>query len=167
MYNLQGLTKKEWVMDYGFRKALAADPGTITFAGQVVSRGHPDIVTYWQHEKRDYALWELLLYMGTHTVPQTLVYFDLPADTVPFLRWVYNDVAHEQREQVQQMAQGFFGAGFDQMNFFPYPELYALWQRETDEQRAAREGNVLVYLDRLTKPDGQELARFAAPTWFE
>ena len=71
-------------MDYDFRKALAADPGSITFAGQVLSRGREDIVAYWQHEKREYALWELLLYMGKHMVPQTLTYFDLPADTVPF-----------------------------------------------------------------------------------
>lgn len=41
--------------------------------------------------------------MGRHTVPQTLAYFDLLTDTVPFLRWVYNHVAHEQPEQVQQM----------------------------------------------------------------
>lgn len=60
MHNLQYLNKKEWVMDYGFRKALAADLGTITFAGQVVSRGRQDIVAYWQNGKCDYALWELL-----------------------------------------------------------------------------------------------------------
>lgn len=167
MYNLHYLTKKGWVTDHGFRKALQANPGTITFAGQVVGPSRQDIVAYWQAEKSDYVLWELLLYMGKHTIPQTLDYFDLPADTVPFLRWVYNHVAHEQREQVQEMAQGFFGAGFDQMNFFPYSQLYALWQQETNEQRTARDGNVLVYLDRLTEPDGRELVRFAAPTFFE
>ena len=31
MYNLKCPTKKEWAMDYGFRKALVADPDTITF----------------------------------------------------------------------------------------------------------------------------------------
>jgi len=37
----------------------------------------------------------------------------------------------------------------------------------TGNRCAAREGNVLVYLNRLTEPDGQELARCAAPIWFE
>lgn len=63
------------------------------------------------------------------------------------------------------MAQGLFGTRFDQINFFLH--LYALWQRETDAQCEVREENVLVYLDQLTKPDGQELVCFAAPTWFE
>ncbi|GAB3841031.1 hypothetical protein [Hymenobacter jeollabukensis] len=167
MYNFRCLTTKDWVKDYGFGKALEADPGTRTFAGQVLGPGRKDVVAYWQAEKSDYPLWQLLLHMGAHTVPQTVAYFDLPADTVPFLSWVYNHVAHEQREQVQGMAQGFFGAGFDQMNFYPYPQLYQVWQRESDAQRSARAGNVKVYLDRLTEPDGQELLRFAAPTLFE
>jgi hypothetical protein len=37
------------------------------------------------------------------------------------------------------------------MNFFPYDELYPIWQRA--DERQAREGNVLVYLDRITEPD--------------
>ncbi|WP_223654115.1 hypothetical protein [Hymenobacter psoromatis] len=164
MHNFQSLPKKDWVTDYGFRKALEADPGTMTFGGAAVGKGRKDIVPYWQAEKAHYALWELLLYMGSHTVPQTLAYFDLPADTVDFLRWVYNHVSHEERERVQDMMQGF-ASGFDQMNFFPYPALYAIWQRA--DERQARQGNVLVYLDRITEPDGQELVRLAAPSFFE
>ncbi|QKG54855.1 hypothetical protein [Hymenobacter sp. BRD67] len=119
---------------------------------------------YWQREKSHYPLWELLLYMGGHTAPQTLAYFDLPADTVEFVRWVYNEVSHEERERVEEMVQGF-ASGFDQMNFFPYAELYAVWQRT--EERAARDGNVLVYLDRITEPDGEEILRYRAPSFFE
>ena len=37
-----------------------------------------DIVPYWQREKSTYRLWELLLYMGQHTVPQTAEHFHLP-----------------------------------------------------------------------------------------
>lgn len=48
--------------------------------------GRPASVAYGQHEKQNYALWAL--YKGKHTVSQTLAYFDLPADTVPFWRWV-------------------------------------------------------------------------------
>lgn len=164
MYNFQCLTKKDWVTDYGFRKALAADPGTMMFGKQVMGKGRKDVVEYWQREKSNYVLWELLLYMGSHTVPQTLAYFDLPADGAEFLRWVYNDVSHEQREQVQEMTQGF-ASGFAQMNFFPYAELYMIWQRA--DEREARQGNVLVYLDRITEPDGQELLRYTAPTLYE
>lgn len=102
--------------------------------------------------------------MGSHTVPQTMAYFDLPADTVAFLRWVYNHVSHEERERVQDMVQGF-ASGFDQMKFFPYPALYTIWQRA--DERQARQGNVLVYLDRITEPDGEELVRLSAPTFFE
>ena len=167
MDNFLSLTSTGWVQDYGFAKALATNPGTITFAGQVVSAGRSDIVAYWQQEKAGYRLWELLCYMGRHTVPQTLAYFDLPADTVPFLRWVYNHVAHEERERVVEMQKGFFGAGFDQMNFFPYAQLYDIWSRESDADRAAREGNVLVYLDRITEDDGRELLRYQAPVFFE
>ncbi|WP_400194267.1 hypothetical protein [Hymenobacter sp. B81] len=83
---LQCLTKRDWVTDYGFRKALEANPGTMTFAGQAIGPRRRDIVSYWQAEKDHYRLWELLLYMGSHTAPQTLAYFDLPADTVAFLR---------------------------------------------------------------------------------
>jgi hypothetical protein len=164
MHNFQSLTKKDWVTDYGFRKALEADPGTMTIGNIVRERGRKDIVQYWQHEKSDYRLWELLCYMGGHTVPQTLAYFDLPADTVEFLRWVYNHVAHEERDRVKEMVPGF-GGGFDQMNFFPYAELYPIWQRA--DERQARRGNVRVYLDRITEPNGQELVRMAAPTFFE
>lgn len=119
---------------------------------------------YWQREKAHYRLWELLLYMGSHTVPQTVAYFDLPPDTAEFLRWVYNEVSHEQREQVEEMVQGF-ASGFDQMNFFPYAELYPIWQRA--DERQARDGNVLVYLDRITEPDGAEIVRYQAPSFFE
>lgn len=164
MYNFQSLTKKDWVTDYGLRKALEADPGTMRFGGQVVGSGREDIVEYWQREKDHYQLWELLLYVGSHTVPQTLAYFDLPADTAEFLRWVYNKVSHEQREHVEGMAQGF-ASGFDQMNYFPYSELYPIWQRA--DERQARDGNVLVYLDRITEPDGQEIVRLSAPSFFE
>ena len=164
MHNFQSLTRKDWVTDYGFRKALTADPGTMKFAGQIVGPGRRDIVEYWQREKSHYPLWELLLYMGSHTAPQTLAYFDLPADTVEFVRWVYNEVSHEERERVEEMVQGF-ASGFDQMNFFPYAELYAVWQRT--EERAARDGNVLVYLDRITEPDGEEILRYRAPSFFE
>lgn len=164
MHNFQSLTKKDWVTDYGFRKALEADPGTMTFGGQAVGTGRRDIVEYWQREKDHYRLWELLLYMGSHTVPQTVAYFDLPADTAEFLRWVYNEVSHEQREQVEEMVQGF-ASGFDQMNFFPYAELYPIWQRA--DERQARDGNVLVYLDRITEPDGAEIVRYQAPSFFE
>ena len=62
------------------------------------------------------------------------------------------------------MVQGF-ASGFDQMNFFPYAELYPIWQRA--EERQARDGNVLVYLDRITEPDGAEILRYQAPTFFE
>jgi len=94
-------------------------------------------------------------------VPQTLAYFDLPADTAEFLRWVCNEVSHEQREQVEEMVQGF-ASGFDQMNFFLYVKLYPIWQRA--EERQARAGNVLVYLDRITEPDGEEIVRLSAPS---
>ncbi|AMJ64029.1 hypothetical protein [Hymenobacter sp. PAMC 26628] len=164
MYNFQSITRKDWVTDYGFRKALAANPGTMKFGGQTVGAGRKDVVEYWQREKSSYPLWELLLSMGSHTAPQTLAYFDLPADTVEFVRWVYNEVSHEERERVAEMVQGF-ASGFDQMNFFPYAALYAIWQRA--DERQARDGNVLVYLDRITEPDGQELVRLTAPTFFE
>ena len=87
MYNFPSLTRKDWATDYGFRKALAADPGTMKFAGQTVGTGRRDIVEYWQREKSHYRLWELLLYMGSHAVPRTVTYFDLPADTAEFLHW--------------------------------------------------------------------------------
>lgn len=164
MYNFQALPKKDWVTDYGFRKALAADPGQMMFGEIKLGKGRKDIVEYWQREKCDYALWELLLYMGSHTVPQTAAYFDLPADVAEFLRWVYNHVSHEQREQVQAMVQGF-ASGFDQMNFFPYAQLYPIWQRA--EEREARRGNVLVYLDRITEPDGREIVRYNSPALYE
>ena len=164
MFNFQALTKKDWTTDYGFRKALEANPGQMRFGGAIVGNGRKDIVTYWQQEKDQYRLWELLLYMGSHTVPQTAAYFDLPADVAEFLRWVYNHVAHEQREQVEAMVQGF-ASGFDQMNFFPYAELYTIWQRA--DEREARQGNVLVYLDRITEADGRELLRYSAPTLYE
>ncbi|GGG59411.1 hypothetical protein [Hymenobacter glacieicola] len=102
--------------------------------------------------------------MGSHTVPQTAAYFDLPADIADFWRWVYNHVSYQQREQVKDMVQGF-ASGFDQMKFFPYAQLYPIWQR-TDE-RQARQGNVLMYLDRITEPDGRELVRYRAPTLYE
>ena len=80
---------------------------------------------------------------------------------------MYNRVAHEERERVPVMKQGFFEAGDDQQNFFPYAELYRIWAQEDDQQRQARRGNVKVYLDRITEPDGCELLRYAAPTLFE
>ncbi|WP_400194266.1 hypothetical protein [Hymenobacter sp. B81] len=51
------------------------------------------------------------------------------------------------------------------MNFFPYAQLYSIWQRA--DEREARRGNVLVYLDRITEPDGRERARYAAPMLYE
>ena len=78
---------------------------------------------------------------------------------------MYNHVAHEERERVKEMPPGFFSAGFDQMNFFPYANLYATWQRV--DERQARQGNVLVYLDLITEPDGQELVRPNAPAFYE
>ena len=118
MHNFSRLTTHEWVTDHGFRKALEADPGTMQLGGVVIGPGRRDVVAYWQQEKSEYPLWELLCYMGSHTVPQTLAYFDLPADTVAFLRWCYNHVAHEERERVQGLDPGLAG-GFEQMNFFP------------------------------------------------
>lgn len=168
MYNFQALTSKDWVGDYGFRKALEANPGTMKFGDTVIGPGRKDIVTYWQQEKSHYALWELLSYMGAHTEPQTLAYFDLPADTIPFLRWVHQHVAHGEADKVEGLAElGMFGRGAAQMSYFPYARLYELWQRETDAQRATRQGNVLVYLDRLAETDGRELLRFAAPSLYE
>jgi len=54
MYNFQSLPKKDWVTDNGFRKALAADLGTMTFGGQPVARGRQDIVGYWPELKVRY-----------------------------------------------------------------------------------------------------------------
>lgn len=168
MFNFQALTTKNWVTDYGFQKALEADPGTMRVGDQVMGTGRRDIVQYWQREKSHYTLWELLNYMGKHTEPQVLAYFDLPADTMPFLAWVYQRVAHGEAEQVPGLAElGQFGVAQEQMNYFPYAPLYQLWQQETDGQRAARQGNVLVYLDRLAEPDGRELIRFDAPTLYQ
>ena len=73
---------------------------------------------------------------------------------------MYNEVSYKQREQVEEMVQGF-ASGFDQMNFFSYDELYAVWQQA--DERQARDGNVLVYLDRITEPDGAEIVRYQAP----
>jgi hypothetical protein len=134
------------------------------FGGQAVGTGRRDIVEYWQREKSHYRLWELLLYKGSHTIPQTVAYLNLPADTAEFLRWVYSEVSHEQREQVEETVQSF-ASGFDQMNFFPYAELYPIWQRA--DERQAREGNVLVYLDRITEPNGAEIVRYQTPSFFE
>ena len=163
MHNFRALNTKDWVHDYGFSKALAANPGTITFGGQVVSAGRKDVVAYWQREKAHYSLWKLLCYMGRHTVPQTLAYFDLPADTVEFVRWVYNHVSYEDSDLVAGQMPDYEG----QMNLFPYAQLYDIWHRETDEQRATREDNVLVYLDRITEADGRELVRLSAPMLYE
>ena len=62
------------------------------------------------------------------------------------------------------MVQGF-ASGFDQINYFPYDQLYTIWQRV--DEREARQGNVLVYLDRITEADGRELLRYNAPTLYE
>lgn len=168
MYNFQALTSKDWVGDYGFRKALEANLGTIKYGDTVVGPGRKDIVRYWQEEKSHYALWELLSYMGAHTEAQTLAYFDLPADTISFLKWVHQRVAHGEADRVGELAgRGFFSIGAEQMHYFPYAPLYQLWQQETDAQRQARRGNVLVYLDRLADADGYELLRWHAPTLYE
>lgn len=100
--------------------------------------------------------------MGQHTVPQTLEYFKLPTDTRPFLQWVSDWVSHEDCDQVPGLAErGFFG-GFNQMSYFPYAQLYEIWGRADVAQRVGRQGNILVYLDRITNQDGQELARYEA-----
>ena len=144
MFNFPSLTKKDWVADYGFRKALEVDPGTRKFGEITLGKGRRDIVAYWQTDKSEYRLWELLCYMGEHTIPQTLAYFDLPADTVPFLRWVYNHVAHEERERVEGMAQGFFGGGIRPDEFLslrrPLPHLAARHRRAAPGPQRKREG---------------------------
>ena len=89
--------------------------------------------------------------MGSHTGPPTVACFDLPADTAELLRWVSTEECHEPRERVQEFVPGF-ASGFDQMKFFTYAELYPIWQRADEGE--ARDGNVLVYLDRITGPDG-------------
>ena len=153
--SLTQLTTFDWGRDYGFRKALLGGAGPA------------DLVAYWQREKSNYRLWELLGYMDSWAVAPTLAYFDLPADTLPFLKWVYNHVAHQELHRVAGADQELFGGAQDQQHYFPYPQLYLIWSRETAAQRASRPGNVKVYLDRLTEPDGRELLRFQAPTFFE
>ena len=152
------LTKKGWKTDAGFIAAIAADPGTLTYKVHIKSPGRRDAVAYWRREKGDYVLWQLLRYMGEHQVPQTLAYFGLPADTRQFLNWLYNHVEHAERQGVAQMRDvSPLACRYIQMHFFPFPDLYQLWQVETDAERAERaeqRGNVRVYLDRITEPDG-------------
>lgn len=153
------LTTKEWKKDKGFPLVITQNPGTRMFKDQVLGPGRPDAVAYWRKEKADRPLWKLLLLdMGAHQRPQTLEYFGLPADTHAFLDWVYNHVEHADREAVPGMSKGF-AAGLDQMNHFPYAALYQVWLSEDDAQRAARvpEGNVLVYLGRITETGGKVL----------
>ena len=126
--------------------------------------GRPDIGQYLRDDKSDYPLWRLLLYMGQHVVPQTLAYFQLPADTRPFLQWVSDWVSQKDRDQVPELAaMGSFGAGANQMSYLPYAALYAVWERADAAQRKGQQGNILVYLDRITDQQGRELARYDAP----
>lgn len=166
MYNFQCLTTNAWATDRGFRRVLTANPGVITYPNvkgmeHYRQPGRPDIGQYLQKEKADSPLWQLLLNMGRHTVPQTLEYFNLPADTRPFLQWVSDWVSHEDRDQVAGL-EGFFG-GLRQMSHLPYAELYRIWSRADEAQRVGHKGNILVYLDRITDQQGLELARYDAP----
>lgn len=139
MFNFQALPKKDWVTDYGYRRAINE------------YQPNRQLGTYYQEEKSHKSLLELIKYMDEGARDQTIAYFDLPTDTHPFVMWVYAWVAYK-----DELAEGVH-----QDDIFPYEKLYAIYQGEHRHfpDGAKRKSNVNVYQDRIAEAnDGQLLA---------
>lgn len=133
------LPTRHWATDNGLRRCLNNLPGEVEALGD-----------YYQWQKADKTLLELIKYQDAEARQATLAYFGLPVDTRPFLDWVFAWAAYQHR--------GELPAGVEQDDVFPYPQLYLVWQLE----RVPRRSNLLVYRNRICDTDGRELLAFAS-----
>lgn len=76
--SLRLLGTKNWVKDYGLKKAVNANPGNTEFE-------------YYEKEQSHRYLCDLLGYMDK-TKNTIIKYYDLPQDTLQFLTWVFSEV---------------------------------------------------------------------------
>lgn len=139
MFHFQLLPKKDWVSDHGFIKALMG-------VGGEQYRGY-----YYQQQKSDKTLMELVQYQDPEAAERTLAYFDLPADTLAFLEWVFAWVAY--REPLAE--------GETRELVLPYALLYPIYRNEHRHfpDGTRRTSNVHVYADRIAEAStGQLLA---------
>jgi hypothetical protein len=76
--NLALLSKKQWVHDYGFNKAI--------------ENGDTHLRGYFAREKSNKALWDVLSYMDRERALQGIKYYNMPFDTIEFIIWCYDVV---------------------------------------------------------------------------
>lgn len=139
MFHFERLPTKTWVTDLGFRKCLDG-------VGGERYRGY-----YYQQNKSDMTLLDLVQYQDEEARERTLAYFELPADTIEFLQWVFGWVAY-----IEPLP-----AGVERQHVLPYALLYPIYRNEGRHfpDGSRRTSNVNVYADRIAESNtGQMLA---------
>jgi len=94
---------------------------------QLTRHGH-----YYAHQKSFKKLWDLLTYCDSEDAAYIIRYFDLPEDTVKFIRWTYNEVGVEDSSWKWEVERKEWHESWEDLlpqdDWFPYEYLYPIYK---------------------------------------